>query len=84
MKKRTVRANLQIELFGIRYRLVIDRKAKCQLKKHCDKCDLRGSGICYWDDDKGINSEKSITANLFCQDVSGYARWIGYWKRNAK
>ena len=27
MKTRTVRVNLQIELYGIHYRLVIDRKA---------------------------------------------------------
>ena len=80
MKKRTVRVNLQIELDGIHYRLVIDRKAARQLQKHCDKCDLQGTGICYWDDERGINSEKSITANPFCQDGTGYERWVGDWK----
>jgi hypothetical protein len=80
MKTRTVRVNLQIELDGIHYRLVIDRKATSQLQKHCDKCDLQGTGLCYWDDEGCINSEKSITANLFCQDGTGYGRWVGYWK----
>jgi hypothetical protein len=59
------------------YRMLID----AEMQKHCDKCDLRGSGICYWDDERGINSEKSITANLFCQDGTGYERWVGYWKK---
>ena len=81
MKTRIVRVNLQIELFGKRYRIVLDRKATSQLQKHCDKCDLQGTGLCYWDDERGINSEKSITANLFCQDPTGYERWVGYWKR---
>ena len=74
MKTRTVRVNLQIELDGIHYRLVIDRKATSQLQKHCDKCDLQGTGLCYWDDERGINSEKSITANPV---LSG---WYGIWK----
>lgn len=80
MKTRTVRVNLQIEHYGRHYRLVIDRKAKSQLQKHCDKCDLQGTGLCYWDDERGVNSEKSITANLFCKDCTGYGRWVGYWK----
>jgi hypothetical protein len=81
VKQRKVRVNLQIELFGERYRLVVDRNAKSQSQKHCDKCALRGRGVCYWDNEKGIDDEKSITANLFCQDTSEYGRWFGYWSR---
>jgi len=80
MKQRIVKVNLQIELYGKYYRLVIDRTAKSQLRKHCDKCDLQGSGICYWDDKTGIKG-KSITANIFCQDPTEYGRWVGYWKQ---
>lgn len=80
MKKRIVRVNLQIELYGKHYRLVIDRKATRQLQTHCEKCDLQQTGLCYWDDERGINPEKSITANLFCENCTGYARWVGYWK----
>lgn len=79
MSKRKVRVNLQIEFYGNYYRLVIDRKATSQMQKHCDKCDVKGLGLCFWDDQRNINPD-SMTANLFCQDMN-YSRWVGYWKK---
>lgn len=83
MSKRKVIVNLRIEFCGNHYKLVIDRKATSQTQKHCDKCDIKGLGLCFWDDERNINPN-SMTANMFCQDISGYRRWFGYWKREAK
>ena len=80
MAKRKVRVDLRIRHFGQEYRLVVDRKAHSQMQRHCDRCDLRGCGLCFWDDEKRIDPD-SMTANLFCQDVSEYGRWFGYFKR---
>lgn len=57
MRKRKVRVNLQIEYFGQRYKLVIDRKAIDQKQEHCNKCDLKGTGLCFWDDQKNIHED---------------------------
>ena len=81
--KRKIMLKLYLEHLGYGYRLVL-RKKMVQGAHECDKCEIKGLGLCFHDADNDRRIDAgSMTANLFCQDYD-YGRWQGYWKRVKK